>query len=70
MFHVRRSARPRAALVLVLLAAAIAACDASVTGPVALRASATKPVSIEGDTLRCRQGWTIVAGAYVCNEDL
>ena len=59
----------RVVLALALLSAAIAACDARTTAPAEIRRAPTRPAAIEGDTLECKRGWTIIAGAYVCNDD-
>jgi hypothetical protein len=69
MSNVRQSSRRRVTLALVLLASAIAACDARATAPAPIRPAATKPAGIEGDTLRCLSGWVIITGVYVCNDD-
>jgi hypothetical protein len=70
MSNVRQSSQRRIALVALLLASAVAACDARATAPAELRRAQAKPAAIEGDTLKCRQGWVIINGVYVCNEDL
>ena len=59
----------RVVLALALLASAIAACDARVTAPAELRRAPATPAALEGDTLSCKRGWTIVAGVVVCNEE-
>jgi cytochrome oxidase assembly protein ShyY1 len=70
MSKVRQSlTQRRNALVLILLSAAIAACDARATAPAALRPALSKPAAIEGDTLQCKRGWVIVTGTYVCNDE-
>ena len=60
----------RVVLALALLTCAIAACDTRATAPAEIRRAATKPSAVEGDTTLCRQGWTIINGRYVCNEDM
>lgn len=61
----------RAVLAFFLLAAAaVVACDARVTGPVPVAPAQVPPAAIEGDTTGCLRGWVIIAGHYVCVEDL
>lgn len=70
MSKVRHCApRRRVLLALALLSCAIAACDAGTTAPAELRRAPAKPAAIEGDTLSCKHGWTIITGVYVCNEE-
>lgn len=59
-------------LVPVLLMAAavatVAACGNS-TPTAPLKPSLSGGARIDGDTLECRSGWTIINGRYVCNGD-
>lgn len=62
--------RPRlAALVMAASAITLAACADAATSPDATLARARQTFRIEGDTLDCRNGWTVLNGRYVCNEE-
>ena len=61
----------RRGLVLALglaVAATIAACDRGPTQPDSVTPVNGRTLSIEGDTLQCEFGWTIISGRYVCND--
>lgn len=58
-----------APLILAASAITLAACADGSTAPDATLARARPSFNIEGDTLSCRNGWTVLNGRYVCNEE-
>ena len=63
-----RAVRARALPFLLAAVASIAACDRTVTEPSATARPVDARAAIEGDTLSCTKGWTVIHGRYVCNE--
>ncbi len=64
--------RPRLARLALaaVFTSAVAACDQSPTEPTsALARVQPRSFSIEGDTLLCRNGWTVLNGRYECNAE-